>query len=81
LEFTQHVANLKATTQPNSDVKSLPGSQNNYSPQMTFYDVRSSDSSDRASTPDVKFYLPTYMCFLSCYCDLTLCLFPVYSIR
>ena len=44
LELSQHVANLRATPQHDSDHKSLPGSEKNYSPHMTFYEVRSSDS-------------------------------------
>ena len=48
--LSQHVKNLRTTTQP--DLKPLPRSQKNYSSQMTFYDVRSFDSSDRASTSE-----------------------------
>jgi len=40
LELSQHVANLNASTLPDSYHKSLPGSEHNYSPHMTFYDVR-----------------------------------------
>ena len=54
LELSQHVANLKATPQPESDNKSLPEIVKNYSPNMTFYDVRSSDSSDPPSTPEQR---------------------------
>ena len=46
--------NLKVTTKPDSDQKSLPGSVNNYSPHITFYDVRSSDSSKTATIPEQR---------------------------
>jgi len=49
--FIQHVEMLRETTHPDSDHKPLPGLQDNYSPQLTFFDLRSSDSSNRASTP------------------------------
>jgi len=54
LELSHHVVNLRATSQPDSDHKSLPGSEENYSPNMTFCDVRSSDSSDPPSTPEQR---------------------------
>ena len=52
LVFIQQVEKLREITHSDSEQKPLSGLQENYSPQLTFFDLRSSDSSDMASTPE-----------------------------
>ena len=54
LEYLQQVQQIRGVSSSEHDSNPPPGLVNNLEPVMTFYDMRSSDSSDPPSTPEQR---------------------------